>query len=366
MAGELDLRLHIAQRRAGGDADLLAHQVDVADHLGDGMLDLQPGVHFDEREVAVLVEELQGAGIAVAQLAQRRRRRAAQGLALFGGDRGRAGLLQQFLVPPLQAAIAFAEMHHVAMAVRQHLQFDMARPVEIFLDINGIVAKRGARLGARQAERILELGRVARHLHAAPAAPRGRLDQDRIADPVRNRARRFHVRHCTVGARHQRDPQARHRRLGGDLVAHHGNMRRGRADEAHTMRLHHFREAGIFRQEAVAGMDRVGPGDRGRGQDRRDVQIAVLGRRRANADAFIRQPHMHRLGVGGGVHRDRRDPQFTARTLDAQRDFTAIGDQDFMEQGGAYSTIIRTSPYSTGALFCTRMRATVPAFGALI
>ena len=54
------------QRQAGGDADLLAHQVDAGDGLGDRMLDLQAGVHLDEEELAVLVQELDGADAEVA------------------------------------------------------------------------------------------------------------------------------------------------------------------------------------------------------------------------------------------------------------------------------------------------------------
>ena len=40
---------------------------------------------------------------------------------------------------------------------------------------------------------------------------------------------------------------------------------------------------------------------------------------------------MHGVGVGGGVHRDRRDAEFLAGAQDAQRDFAAIGDEDFIE-----------------------------------
>ena len=47
-----------------GDADLLLDEVDAGDHLGDGVLDLEPGVHLEEEELAVLVEELDGAGVA--------------------------------------------------------------------------------------------------------------------------------------------------------------------------------------------------------------------------------------------------------------------------------------------------------------
>ena len=44
-------------------------EVDVAEHLGHGVLDLEAGVHLDEGELAVLVEEFEGSGVAVAELA---------------------------------------------------------------------------------------------------------------------------------------------------------------------------------------------------------------------------------------------------------------------------------------------------------
>ena len=50
-------------------ADLLLHDVDAGDHLGHRMLDLDARVHLDEVELAVLVQELERAGAAVADLA---------------------------------------------------------------------------------------------------------------------------------------------------------------------------------------------------------------------------------------------------------------------------------------------------------
>ena len=49
-----------------GDQQLLAHQVDAGDQFGHRMLDLDARVHLDEVEAAVLVQELEGAGAAVA------------------------------------------------------------------------------------------------------------------------------------------------------------------------------------------------------------------------------------------------------------------------------------------------------------
>ena len=84
VAVEGDVVLREGERRAGGDADLLAHQIDAGDHLGHRMLDLQAGVHLDEIELAVLEQELDRAGAAIAEPAHgvggepRRSRRAAR------------------------------------------------------------------------------------------------------------------------------------------------------------------------------------------------------------------------------------------------------------------------------------------------
>ncbi len=89
-----------------------------------GMLDLHAGVHLDEEELAVLVQELEGAGAAVADLqaglhaalALPRRLQRVR-------DARRRRLFQHLLVPALQRAVAVAEVDGVALAVGQHLEF---------------------------------------------------------------------------------------------------------------------------------------------------------------------------------------------------------------------------------------------------
>src|SRR3546814_10073513 len=49
-----------------GDQQLFAHQVDAGDHLGDRVLDLDAGIHLDEVEAPVLVQEFERARAAVA------------------------------------------------------------------------------------------------------------------------------------------------------------------------------------------------------------------------------------------------------------------------------------------------------------
>ena len=93
------------------------------------------------------------------------------------------------------------------------------------------------------------------------------------------------------------------------------------------MRLDDLGKFGVFRQKAIAGMDRIGVGDLGRGDDRGDVEIGIARGRRPDADGMVGQPHMHRIGIGGGMHRHRLDAHFVSGAVDAQRDLAAIGDQ---------------------------------------
>src|SRR5690606_2933515 len=66
VAAPFDVLLSERQRLPRGDRKLRLHDVDAGDHLGNGMLDLHPRIHLNEVELAVLIEELEGAGPAIA------------------------------------------------------------------------------------------------------------------------------------------------------------------------------------------------------------------------------------------------------------------------------------------------------------
>ena len=138
-----------------------------------------------------------------------------------------------------------------------------------------------------------------------------------------------------VGAGHHGNAELLGRLLGLDLVAHQADVLGLRSDEMQIVLGEDFGEAGVFRQKAVAGMHRVRAGDLAGGQQRRHVEIAVLRRRRADADAFVGKPHMHGVGVGGGMHRDGADTEFLARAQNPQGNLAAIGYQDLVEHRSA-------------------------------
>ena len=106
---------------------------------------------------------------------------------------------------------------------------------------------------------------------------------------------------------------------------------------------------------------------------------------------------MHRVGIGGRMHRDGRNAELLAGAQHPERDLAAIGDQDFFEHGQdrewrmangewdslaagifftiryspfaiaatrPYSMIINGSPYSTGWPSSNRICVTVPPRGA--
>ena len=330
---------------AGGDADLLDHEVDVGDRLGHRMLDLDAGVHLDEIELAVLVEEFDRADAEIFELAHRLRHGLADAVA--GGDveRGRGAFLPDLLVAALQRAVALAEMDGAALAVAEHLDLDVARPLEIFLEIDRVVAEGGLRLGARGRERV----RAARPRSCATFMPRPPPPAAALTStgkPIVLAIASASWSEVTPPSEPGTTgmPSRLRGALGLDLVAHQADMRGLRADEMDVVLVEDFGEARVLGQEAVAGMHGVGAGDLAGREQRRDVEIAVARGRRADADAFVGEPHMHGVGVGGRMHGDGRDAELLAGAQHAQRDLAAIGYEDFFEHRRELLRQQRTEP----------------------
>src|SRR5690606_14490192 len=117
-----------------GDADLVLDQIEPGAHLGHAVLDLEPGVHLEEVELAALRgDELDGAGADVAGGGHDAQgalvERLPAGLARLSLEErgGRRGLLDDLLVPALDAALALAERDGAALPIAQHLHLDVAR-----------------------------------------------------------------------------------------------------------------------------------------------------------------------------------------------------------------------------------------------
>ena len=172
------------ERLARGDADLLLHQVEAGDHLGDRVLDLDARVHLHEVERPVRVEqELDGAGAYVADVAPRARTAASPMRARSSTVSAGLGLSSMsFWWRRCTEQSRSPRCTTLPCCVAQHLDLDVPRVLEVLLHVHRPVAEGGQRLVLRQREQLRELLAVPRDAHALPAAARRRLDDDREAD----------------------------------------------------------------------------------------------------------------------------------------------------------------------------------------
>ena len=139
------------------------------DRLGDRVLDLEPGVHLQEVDLArrVVEQELDGAGVLVAHVRGQRDRRLGHGPPHLRGDRRGRGLLEHLLVAALRGAVALEEVHDVAVVVGEHLHLDVAAALDVLLDQDRVVAEGAGGLAARGRHRLV----VRRRARARCACP---------------------------------------------------------------------------------------------------------------------------------------------------------------------------------------------------
>ncbi len=321
--------------RPDGDADLFLHDVDAGDGLGDGMLDLQAGVHFHEIELVVLVEqEFHRAGVDVAHRLGGAHRQLADVLPLRLGELGRGRDFDQLLVAALDRAVALEQMDHVALGVAQNLYLDVLGPHHAFFDEDFGLAESLAGFGHYAVIVFQQFGFVVAAADAAPAAAVGGFQHHRIADFIRQRARFLDVFQVVVRAGRDRDARCDHRVARLDFVAHLADHLRRGADETDAAARADGRQIGVFGQKAIARMQCVATGG-GRQIDQR-VRVEIAQNRiLADVISLVGLLHMERVAVGVGVDGDRLDAELGAGAHDADGDLAPVGDQYFLEHGSA-------------------------------
>ncbi|MNH16091.1 hypothetical protein D3C79_757210 [compost metagenome] len=84
----------------------------------------------------------------------------------------------------LHGAVTFSQIDSVALAVCQHLNFDVAWVFQVLLHIHHVVVE--SRFGFRfgHGDGLLEIFVAAHYAHAATAAAAGSLDDHRITDAL--------------------------------------------------------------------------------------------------------------------------------------------------------------------------------------
>jgi hypothetical protein len=253
------------------------------------VLDLEPGVHLQEVGLAGVgvQEELHGAGVLVADVLRQGDRGVGDQGPGLRADRGRRCLLQHLLVTPLGRAVALEEMDDVAVRVGQHLHLDVPAVLDVLLHEDRVVAERGQRLALRGRDGVVELLAATHDAHPlAPAAGRG-LDQDGKSKRGASAASR------TTGPRRPRPLGDRARGVLATHLLHHAGAR---TDQHEAGVLDGLGEGGALGEEAVAGVDRVGPGAFAAAIDGVDVEVGV------DRDGLVGVVHVRRGAVDLAVH----------------------------------------------------------------
>jgi hypothetical protein len=314
------------------DQNLRADEVETGDDFSDGMLDLDARVDLDEIPVVgvEVVKEFDGAGVVVFDFAGH----VDGGFAQFAADAfvepdgGRD--LDNFLVAALHGAIALVQMQDVPMAVPEDLDFDVFGARDVFFQEHRWIAESATRFALGFVEEVGEISGFMHDAHAATAAAEGSFDDERKSNFVCDLQSLSAIGHRLFCSRQRRDVYPFRQRTGGSFVAHQFEKVGARPNKFNSGRATRPGEFGIFSEEAVARMDHVDVVFLGQGNDAWDIKVRA-DRALALADeiGFVSFEAMDAESIFLRVNGDGAQAQFGGGAENADRNLTAIGDEQF-------------------------------------
>ena len=260
-AVDRQILLRHGQWLTAGHPQLQLDKIQSGDGLGDGVLDLQAGVHLHEPEAVFA----QRSG-AVDHELDRSRPGIADGPRRIGGGLahgrthacrhiGGRGLLDDLLVSPLQGAVALEQMDDVAVPVAEHLNLDVARLGNVLFNEAHRITEAGLSFSLRAFERGPEIRRFPDQPHALAATARAGLDHHRIADFVGLGGQHLGILTFPVIARDDRHTRLDHQGFGGIFAAHGPDRRSRGADEDEAFGFHRLHKGRVLAEKAIAGVD---------------------------------------------------------------------------------------------------------------
>ncbi len=119
------------------------------------------------------------------------------------------------------------------------------------------------------------------------------------------------------------------------FVPHQLDGSRGRTDPREPCLLDGAREAGVLREEAVAGMDRLGAGAFRSLEKPLDDEVALCRGWRPDEVRLVGHADVERVAVGLRVHGDGADAQLPERAEDPHGDLAPICHEHARERGHA-------------------------------
>ena len=332
MADQSDIALAETQFFAGSNTDLFLNNVDAGDQFGNRMFNLNTRIHFDEIEFAVFIQKFKCACATIADFL------AGVGTTFTdtvnqsaGNVRGRR-FLDNLLMASLHRAVTFSEPDSIFMVIGEYLNFNVTRVFKEFFHVNLRIAESGARFGFCHRDGIQQGGFGMNDSHAPTATTASSLDNDRKSDFARcSDNLLWIIRQSAFRTGHAWNACLDHGLLGADFIAHYPDGLRAGTNENKTGFFDAFGEISVFRQETITRVNGLCIGHFSGTDDGRHVQIALSRRGGSDTNGFIGKLDVLCLAIRFRMDDNSFYAQFTAGTLDAQCNFTAIGDKDFFK-----------------------------------
>ena len=231
----------------------------------------------------------------------------------------------------LDRAVALAVVHAVPVAVEEHLDLDVPRPVEVALEVDAAVSEGGLRLARGGSEGALHLLGGPDDADALAPASRRRLERGGVADPLRRRRGPRGVLDRVDEPGDAGDVGLLHDPAAGDLVPHRLDRRGRGPDPRQPGLLDAACELRVLGQEPVARVDRLRLRPQRGGDDLLDVEVALARQRPAEPHGHVREPRVQGGAVEVRVDADGLDAHLARCTHDAECDLAAVGDEDAAE-----------------------------------
>ena len=228
-------------------------------------------------------------------------------------------------------------MNHIAVLIGQNLNFHVSRSGQVFFEVDPGIAEVGFGLLLSRPDGASQFIFAVNDTHSFSAASGGRLNHHRITDRCRRLQRGIQILDHSLRSRHDRHSRLFHRLPGGRLIPHFADRIGMGTDEGDAARGAKLGKIGIFRQEAVAGVNGVRPDQGGGTHQIGHVQITVPGWSGTDTIRLIGQFHMQRILVSFGIDGSRGNSQFAASPNHTNRDLSTVGDEHLFKQAAISS-----------------------------
>ena len=140
---ELDIFLPVRQTIAGSYQYHVAYQIDPGTLFRHRMFHLQAGIHFQKIKILVFIHhELQRSGTVIINPLTGFHCNLQHLGTCFGIHKRRRRFFNYFLIASLNGTFPFIKMNYISIFISQYLHFNVMGILDIFFNINSIVAKR--------------------------------------------------------------------------------------------------------------------------------------------------------------------------------------------------------------------------------